>query len=120
MGFLNKTPIMLTVYGIPNCDTVKKTLNWLKNNKIEYQFHDYKHLGISREKLENWLTQTDWTILLNRAGTTFKNLSDEQKAAIHDEKTAIEFLLENTSAIKRPLIEQSGKIIKIGWKPEGI
>jgi arsenate reductase (glutaredoxin) len=100
---------MLTVYGIPNCDTIKKTLNWLKYNKIEYQFYDYKHQGVSREKLENWLTQTDWTTLLNRAGTTFKNLSDEQKEAIQDAKTAIEFLLE-----------QSGKIIKIGWKPEGI
>lgn len=111
---------MLTVYGISNCDTVKKTVNWLKANDINYQFHDYKNQGLSREKLENWLTQTDWTTLLNRAGTTFKNLSNEQKAAIQDAKTAIEFLLENTSAIKRPVVEQGGKIIKIGWKPEGL
>lgn len=111
---------MLIVYGIPNCDTVKKTLNWLKANGINYQFHDYKKQGISREKLENWLTQTDWTILLNRAGTTFKNLSEEQKAAIQDTDSALAFLLENTSAIKRPVIEQEGQLIKIGWKPEGI
>lgn len=111
---------MLTVYGIPNCDTVKKTLNWLKANQKEYQFHDYKKQGIAREKLENWLTQVDWTTLLNRAGTTFKNLSEEQKAAIQDADSARAFMLENTSAIKRPVIEQEGKIVKIGWKPEGI
>ena len=111
---------MLIVYGIPNCDTVKKTLNWLKTNEIEYQFHDYKKQGIAREKLENWLAQADWTTLLNRAGTTFKNLSDEQKSSIQDADSALTFMLENTSAIKRPVIEQDGKIVKIGWKPEGI
>lgn len=111
---------MLIVYGIPNCDTVRKTLDWLKSNQIEYQFHDYKKQGISREKLENWLTQTNWTTLLNRAGTTFKSLSDEQKVAIQDADSALAFLLENTSAIKRPVIERDGQIIKIGWKPEGI
>jgi arsenate reductase len=111
---------MLIVYGIPNCDTVKKTVNWLKTNQIEYQFHDYKKQGITREKLENWLTQADWTTLLNRAGTTFKNLSDEQKSSIQDADSALAFMLENTSSIKRPVIERDGQIIKIGWKPEGI
>lgn len=111
---------MLIVYGIPNCDTVKKTVNWLKTNEIEYQFHDYKKQGITREKLENWLTQADWTTLLNRSGTTFKNLSDEQKSSIQDADSALAFMLENTSAIKRPVIEKDGQLIKIGWKPEGI
>ncbi len=111
---------MLIVYGIPNCDTVKKTLNWLKTNEIEYQFHDYKKQGITREKLENWLTQADWTTLLNCAGTTFKNLSDEQKTSIQDADSALAFMLENTSSIKRPVIEKDGQLIKIGWKPEGI
>lgn len=111
---------MLVVYGIPNCDTVKKTLNWLNDHQIQYQFHDYKKQGIAREKLENWLNQADWTTLLNRAGTTFKNLSDEQKSSIQDADSALAFMLENTSAIKRPVIEKEGKIIKIGWKPEGL
>jgi arsenate reductase len=111
---------MLIVYGIPNCDTVKKTLNWLKTNQIKYQFHDYKKQGINREKLENWLTQADWNTLLNRAGTTFKNLSEEQKSVIQDADSALAFMLENTSSIKRPVIEKEGQLIKIGWKPEGL
>ncbi|MFN8344730.1 MAG: arsenate reductase [Spirosomataceae bacterium] len=111
---------MLTVYGISNCDTIKKTLNWLNEHKIQYQFHDYKKQGLTREQLADWLTQTDWSTLLNRAGTTFKQLSEEQKAAVLNPESALSFMLENTSAIKRPLIELDGKIVKIGWKPEGI
>ena len=111
---------MLTVYGIPNCDTIKKTLTWLKANKIDFQFHDYKKEGISREKLENWLSQVEWNTLLNRAGTTFKQLSDAQKEAITDASSALEVMLNSPSSIKRPVIEQNGKVVKVGWKPEGI
>jgi arsenate reductase (glutaredoxin) len=111
---------MLTVYGIPNCDTIKKTLNWLKTNHIEYQFHDYKKQGISREKIENWLSQSAWNLLINRAGTTFKQLTDEQKAAIQGNESALLLMLEKPSVIKRPIIEEDGKIVKIGWKPEGL
>ena len=111
---------MLTVYGISNCDTIKKTLTWLKANQMEFLFHDYKKQGISRETIENWLSQTDWTKLVNKAGTTFKALSDEQKAAIVDSQSALELMLEKPSLIKRPVIENSGKIVKIGWKPEGL
>jgi arsenate reductase len=111
---------MLTVYGIPNCDTIKKTLNWLKTNKIEYQFHDYKKQGISREKIENWLSQSEWNLLINRAGTTFKQLTDEQKAAIQGNESALLLMLEKPWVIKRPIIEEEGKILKIGWKPEGL
>lgn len=111
---------MLTVYGIPNCDTIKKTLTWLKANNIDFQFHDYKKEGISREKLENWLAQAEWNTLLNRAGTTFKQLSEEQKAAINDASSALEIMLNTPSSIKRPVIEQNGKVVKIGWKPEGL
>lgn len=111
---------MLTVYGIPNCDTIKKTLTWLKANNIDFQFHDYKKEGISREKLENWLAQAEWNTLLNRAGTTFKQLSEEQKAAINDASSALEIMLNTPSSIKRPVIEQNGIVVKIGWKPEGL
>jgi len=111
---------MLTVYGIPNCDTIKKTLNWLKTNQIEFQFHDYKKQGISREIIENWLSQTDWTTLVNKAGTTFKALSDEQKNAVNNAQSALELMLEKPSLIKRPIIENQGKVVKVGWKPEGL
>lgn len=120
MDFSTITYTMLTVYGISNCDTIKKTLNWLKSNQIEFLFHDYKKQGISQETIENWLAQTDWTTLINKAGTTFKALSEEQKAAVNNPQNALALMLEKPSLIKRPVIENSGKIIKIGWKPEGL
>ncbi|MEZ4900786.1 MAG: ArsC family reductase [Spirosomataceae bacterium] len=111
---------MLTVYGIPNCDTIKKTLTWLKENQLDYQFHDYKKEGITIEKLEDWASQIEWTKLLNTAGTTFKKMDEAQKAAIKDADSAIVFMKANPSAIKRPIIERNDQIIKIGWKPEGL
>lgn len=111
---------MLTVYGIPNCDTIKKTLLWLKSNDLNYQFHDYKKEGITRQKLETWVNQVEWTQLLNRAGTTFRQLTDEQKAVIQEVDGAITFMLNNPSSIKRPIIEKAGRVVKIGWKPEGL
>jgi arsenate reductase (glutaredoxin) len=106
--------IMLTVYGIPNCDTVKKSLTWLKEHGIEFEFHDYKKKGISPEKLLEWLTQESHTKLINRAGTTWKKLSDETKAGVTDNQSAMEVMLQNTSAIKRPIIE-SDKILALGF-----
>lgn len=111
---------MLTVYGIPNCDTVKKTLNWLREKGFAYQFYDYKKQSITPQKLADWLTQTDWQTLVNRAGTTYKQLSDAEKAALQDNESAIALMLQKPSIIKRPLIEEAGKIVKIGWKPEGL
>jgi arsenate reductase len=106
---------MLTVYGIPNCDTVKKTLNWLKANDIDYVFYDYKKQGITANKLSEWLKSYDWTKLVNRAGTTWKKLSDEEKAAIQTPEAAIELMISKPSTIKRPLIEQSNKAIALGF-----
>lgn len=108
---------MLKVYGIPNCDTVKKATVWLKNKGIAYEFHDYKKLGISGAKLEEWLTQVPYDKLVNRAGTTFKKLTDEEKAKITDNASAIALMLEKTSVIKRPIIE-SDKILAVGFKAE--
>ncbi|CAH0996238.1 Protein YffB [Emticicia aquatica] len=108
---------MLKVYGIPNCDTVKKATVWLKNKGIAYEFHDYKKLGISQPKLEEWLTQVSSDVLINRKGTTFKSLSDEEKSKIVDNASAIALMLEKTSVIKRPIIE-SDKILAIGFKEE--
>lgn len=108
---------MLKVYGIPNCDTIKKSITWLKNHGVAYEFHDYKKLGISQEKLEEWLTQVSWEKLVNRAGTTYKKLSDEEKTKIIDNASAIALMLEKTSVIKRPIVE-SDKILAVGFKEE--
>ncbi len=108
---------MLKVYGIPNCDTVKKATVWLKNKGIAYEFHDYKKLGISESKLEEWLGQVPYDKLVNRAGTTFKKLTDEEKAKITDNASAIALMLEKSSVIKRPIVE-SDRILAVGFKPE--
>jgi len=108
---------MLKVYGIPNCDTVKKAITWLKEHNVAYEFHDYKKLGISEAKLEEWLTQVPYDKLVNRAGTTFKKLTDEEKAKITDNASAIALMLEKTSVIKRPIVE-SDKILAMGFKAE--
>jgi len=107
---------MLTVYGIPNCDTVKKTLTALKENQLPFTFHDYKKQGISPEKLALWLTQQPKEILINRAGTTWKQLTDEQKNAVQDNESAIALMMEKPSVIKRPVVEKNGKIVAVGWK----
>lgn len=108
---------MLKVYGIPNCDTVKKAITWLKDHNVAYEFHDYKKLGISEAKLEEWLGQVPYDKLVNRAGTTFKKLTDEEKAKITDNASAITLMLEKTSVIKRPIVE-SDKILAMGFKAE--
>lgn len=92
-------------------------MDWLKNHDIGYEFHDYKKKGISQEKLDAWLTQVSYEKLINRAGTTYKNLSDEEKNAIIDNKSAIELMLNKTSVIKRPIVE-SDKILVVGFKEE--
>jgi len=125
-GFLkkiNKLPVyliirlkMLTLYGIPNCDTVKKARTWLDGRGIDYTFHDYKKKGIRREKLDLWLTQVPWEILLNRAGTTWRKLTDDKKSRVVDAASAAEFLQNNTSAIKRPLLEnEAGTVLALGF-----
>jgi arsenate reductase len=108
---------MLKVYGISNCDTVKKALTWLKEYGVAYEFHDYKKRGISQEKLEEWLTQVSYEKLINRAGTTYKKLTDEEKKQIVDNASAVTLMLEKTSIIKRPIVE-SDKILTIGFKAE--
>lgn len=107
---------MLILYGIPACDTVKKARQWLDAHKVNYTFHDYKKKGVSREKLEQWLAQLPWEKLVNRNGTTWRKLPDEQKLSVTDAESAASFLQENTSAIKRPLIENAeGQIVALGF-----
>jgi arsenate reductase len=108
---------MNIVYGIPNCDTIKKTLDWFKENKIKYEFHDYKKSGITKEKLLEWCEKTSLDILLNKKSSTWRSLSasEQQKAAT---KTgAIKIMMENNSIIKRPVIE-TGNVILVGYNEE--
>ena len=107
---------MLTLYGIKSCDTVKKARTWLEDHGIEYQFHDYKTAGIDRATLEHWCKQLDWQVLLNRAGTTFKKLSDADKENI-DQSKAITLMLAHSSIIKRPVLVNDAQLL-IGFKPD--
>ena len=106
----------LTIYGIKNCDTMKKARTWLDQKGIAYGFHDYKSEGIHRAHLERWIDAAGWETVLNRAGTTFRKLDDGAKTDFDREK-AISLMLEQPSMIKRPVLEAEGTII-IGFKPE--
>lgn len=106
---------MITVYGIPNCDTVKKAKSWLDQNGIAYTSHNYKTQGIVAEKLQQWLLTFGQGKLVNRAGTTWKKLSDEAKTAISSDEAAINLLASQPSIIKRPLIEKDGTPLLIGF-----
>ncbi len=105
----------VTVYGIPNCDTVKKARNWLDANAIAHAFRDYKKLGADPAKLKTWCAAKGWETILNRAGTTFKKLPDDAKAGL-DEATAIALMVEQPSMIKRPVVEHAGGLL-VGFKP---
>jgi len=104
------------MYGIPNCDTIKKARIWLEKHKVAYAFHDYKKAGVDKARLEGWVKQAGWESLLNRAGTTFKKLPDADKTGL-TEKKAIALMLAQPSMIKRPVLEQKGKLT-VGFKPE--
>lgn len=101
---------MISMYGIPNCDTIKKAKKWLEANGIDYEFHNYKKQGITKAKLKDWCKQVDWEILLNRRGTTWRKLDDATKEGIN-KTSAIDIMAEETSIIKRPVIEAGDKII---------
>ena len=107
----------ITIYGIKNCDTMKKARAWLDKHKVEYTFHDYKTAGIERAKLEGWAKKAGWETLLNRAGTTFKKLPDKDKQDLSEAK-AIKLMLAQPSMIKRPALELSGGKLLIGFKPD--
>jgi Spx/MgsR family transcriptional regulator len=105
----------MIVYGIKNCDTVKKALQWLGDKKISFEFHDYKSRGISTDKLMTWSRQVGWETLVNKKGMTWRQLTDSQKEKVINETAAIEILTEKTSLIKRPLIEKDGKVTSVGF-----
>ncbi len=106
---------MYTVYGIPNCDTIKKALKWLDKNKIAYRFHDYKKEGITAGKLQSWSRQVGWEVLLNKKGTTWRNLDPEMQKKVTNEKAAIQLMTTATSSIKRPVIELGETVVMTGF-----
>jgi arsenate reductase (glutaredoxin) len=106
----------VTIYGIKNCDTMKKARAWLDEHGVSYVFHDYKADGIDRETLEGWVDGAGWEIVLNRAGTTFRALPDDKKEGLNAKK-AVALMLAQPSMIKRPVLV-SGRTTLIGFKPE--
>ncbi len=107
----------VTIYGIPNCDTMKKARAWLESHDIAYEFHDYKKAGIDQKRLETWSRKVGWETLLNRAGTTFRKLPDSDKHGL-DAKKAIALMLAQPSIIKRPVLDLGGGKLLVGFKPE--
>jgi len=107
----------IAIYGIKNCDTMKKARAWLDKHKVDYAFHDYKAAGIERERLERWAKKVGWETLLNRAGTTFKKLPDKDKTGVTEAK-AIALMLKQPSMIKRPVLDTGGGKLLVGFKPE--
>ena len=106
----------ITMYGIKNCDTIKKARTWLEQHGIAYAFHDYKASGIDRKTLESWADELGWEVLLNRAGTTFRKLPDTDRADVDREK-AITLMIEQPSMIKRPVLD-TGRERIVGFKAD--
>jgi arsenate reductase (glutaredoxin) len=105
-----------TIYGIKNCDTMKKARAWLDSHGVAYGFHDYKTEGIAKERLKSWADELGWETLLNRAGTTFRKLPDSDKEGLNERK-ALALMLAQPSMIKRPVLDLGGKLL-VGFKPE--
>lgn len=105
----------MKLYGIPNCNTVKKARDWLDANHVTYEFHDFKKLGIDEATLNQWLAQQPWEKLVNRTGMTWRSLSDDAKSIVIDNVSASALMCEKTSVIKRPVLEKDGKIVSLGF-----
>ena len=106
---------MYIIYGILNCNSVKKALDWLDEHQVSYHFHNYKKEGITAERLKNWSSQVGWKLFLNKKGTTWKALHPDVHAATTTEKRAIALMVQNPSIIKRPVIELDGKVITVSF-----
>ena len=105
----------MKLYGIPNCNTVKKARDWLDANKVDYIFHDFKKQGIDEATINNWLTQQPWEKLINRAGLTWRGLNDTVKSGITDNVSANKLMQAKTSVIKRPILVKDSKILCLGF-----
>ncbi|MBL4799703.1 MAG: ArsC family reductase [Oleispira sp.] len=108
---------MITMFGIKNCDTIKKARKWLEAEGVEFQFHDYKKDGLSIDMLDAWVKDLGWEALVNKRGTTWRKLSEEIKESI-DQASAIQIMLDNTSIIKRPLLVDDANNKLLGFKAD--
>ena len=113
--YFMKSPT-IRIFGIANCDSMKKARTWLTENDFEHEFHDYKKSGIDEDTLRDWISVVGWEVLLNRRGTTWRKLSQEIKDSVN-ETTAMELMLENPSIIKRPVLRTDDHI-EVGFKPD--
>jgi arsenate reductase (glutaredoxin) len=111
-----ETAMTVTIYGIKNCDSMKKAFGWLKDHGVAYVFHDYKQMGIDEKRLRSWCDAAGLDKILNRAGTTFRQLGDADKADI-DLKKALRLMQAQPSLIKRPVLELADRIL-VGFTPE--
>lgn len=106
----------ITLYGIKNCDTMKKARSWLQAHEVPHEFHDYKVAGIDQARLEKWCGEVGWETLLNRAGTTFRKLPQADQEHL-DERKAVNLMLAQPSMIKRPVLDLGGKLL-VGFNPQ--
>ena len=107
---------MITLYGIKNCDTVKKSRRWLENNSIDYKFHDFREDGLDKKQLTTWVKKLGWEVIVNKRSTTWRNLSEKEKD-ISSNSLAIKLLLENPTLIKRPVVQSKNKLF-VGYKED--
>jgi Spx/MgsR family transcriptional regulator len=114
----NKSSQTLTVYGIPNCDIVKKARDWLDSHGVSYAFHDYKKAGISAQLLRGWLADVPLDTLVNRRGTTWRALTDAQKASADTADGAIALMIEKPSVIKRPVLVAGDRVTAVGFSAD--
>ena len=109
---------MNIVYGIPNCDTVKRARAWLTDQGVAHQFHDLKKLGVPAENLPRWMNELGWGLVLNRSGTTWRKLDDADKTAVVDAASASLLMQAHPSVIKRPVVEWTDGRLTVGFSPE--
>ena len=117
MSEAKQASVDITLYGIPNCDTVRKARDWLAEHDVAYRFHDFKKAGASAELLASWTDATSWELLVNRRGTTWRALSDARRAAVLDADSAIALMSESPSVIKRPVLVVPGEV-HVGFSPD--
>ncbi|MBT0571423.1 arsenate reductase [Curvibacter sp. CHRR-16] len=109
---------MITVYGIPNCDSVKKARTWLTEQGLDYTFHDYKKQGVPADLLTQWVSEHGWTVLLNRKGPTWRKLPPEMQATVVDNASAVAVMCAHSSTIKRPVIVWGSGAVSVGYDPD--
>ena len=118
MKKLSALPHKVTVFGIPNCDTVKKARVWLADHAVDYVFHDFKKQGVPAELLPGWLAAVDWQTLVNRKGTTWRKLDEPTRLAVVDEASATALMLAQPSVIKRPVVVWGDGVVSVGFSAE--